>query len=60
MPQRWVWKNNYGGVVARVYCTMVTFAAVAFVWFLNCWNLSGWRGYHPPTRVFLLFNPVTR
>jgi len=37
------WKNNYWGVVARVYYTLVIVAAVAFVWFLNYWNLLGWR-----------------
>ena len=37
------WKNGYWGVVARVYYTLVTVAAIAFVWFLNYWNLLGWR-----------------
>jgi hypothetical protein len=37
------WKNSYWGVAARVYYTLVTVAAVAFVWFLNFWNLLGWR-----------------
>ena len=37
------WKNNYWGIAARVYYTLVTVAAVAFVWFLNYWNLLGWR-----------------
>jgi Beta-lactamase len=37
------WKNSYWGIVARVYYTLVTIAAVAFVWFLNYWNLLGWR-----------------
>ena len=37
------WKNRYWGIVARVHYTLVTVAAVAFVWFLNYWNLLGWR-----------------
>jgi hypothetical protein len=37
------WKNSYWGVTSRVYYTFVTVAAVAFVWFLNQWNLLGWR-----------------
>ena len=37
------WKDRYWGVVFRVYYTLATIAAVAFVWFLNQWNLLGWR-----------------
>jgi hypothetical protein len=37
------WKNSYGGIAARMYYTLVTVAAVAFVWFLNFWNLLGWQ-----------------
>jgi CubicO group peptidase (beta-lactamase class C family) len=37
------WKDGYWGVVFRIYYTLVTVAAVAFVWFLNFWNLLGWR-----------------
>jgi CubicO group peptidase (beta-lactamase class C family) len=37
------WKDRYWGVAYRVYYTLVTIAAVAFVWFLNFWNLLGWR-----------------
>jgi len=37
------WKNGYWGVTSRAYYTLVTVAAVAFVWFLNYWNLLGWR-----------------
>jgi CubicO group peptidase (beta-lactamase class C family) len=36
------WKNSYWGIGARVHYTLVTVAAVAFVWFLNYWNLLGW------------------
>lgn len=38
-PQR----RPYWGIAGRVYYTLVTVAAVAFVWFLNSWNLLGWR-----------------
>jgi CubicO group peptidase (beta-lactamase class C family) len=38
-----VWKNGYWGVAFRGYYTLVTVAAVAFIWFLNYWNLLGWR-----------------
>jgi CubicO group peptidase (beta-lactamase class C family) len=37
------WKDRYWGAAYRVYYTLVTVAAVAFVWFLNQWNLLGWR-----------------
>jgi hypothetical protein len=37
------WKDSYWGIAARVHYTLVTVAAVAFVWFLNFWNLLGWR-----------------
>jgi len=37
------WKDSYWGIVGRVYYTLVTLAAVGFVWFLNNWNLLGWR-----------------
>ena len=35
------WKNHYWNIAGRVYYTLVTLAAVAFVWFLNYWNLLG-------------------
>lgn len=37
------WKDRYWGIAYRVYYTLVTVAAVVFVWFLNYWNLLGWR-----------------
>ncbi len=37
------WKNSYWGIATRVHYTLVTVAAVAFVWILNYWNLLGWR-----------------
>ena len=37
------WKNRYWGIASRAYYTLVTIAAVAFVWFLDYWNWLGWR-----------------
>lgn len=37
------WKNGYWSVPSRVYFSLVTVTAVAFVWFTNYWNLLGWR-----------------
>lgn len=37
------WKDRYWGTAFRVYYTLVTIVAVAFIWFLNQWNLLGWR-----------------
>lgn len=37
------WKEGYWGMTGRAYYTLVTAAAVAFVWFLSFWNLLGWR-----------------
>jgi len=37
------WKDRYWGVAFRIYYTLVTVAAVAFVWFLHYWNWLGWR-----------------
>jgi CubicO group peptidase (beta-lactamase class C family) len=37
------WTNRYWSIAGRGYYTLVTVAAVAFVWFLNYWNLLGWR-----------------
>jgi CubicO group peptidase (beta-lactamase class C family) len=37
------WKGRYWGVAFRGYYTLVTVAALAFVWYLNYWNLLGWR-----------------
>jgi hypothetical protein len=37
------WKDRFWGLTGRVHYTLVTLAAVAFVWFLNYWNLLGWR-----------------
>jgi len=37
------WKNSYWDIAGRFHYTLVIIAAVAFVWFLNYWNLLGWR-----------------
>ena len=37
------WKRGYWGIATRLHYTLVTVAALAFVWFLNFWNLLGWR-----------------
>jgi len=37
------WKKRYWGFAFRVYYTLATVAAVAFIWFLNYWNMLGWR-----------------
>lgn len=37
------WKNRYWGIAGRVFYTLATVAALAFVWFMNNWNLLGWR-----------------
>ena len=37
------WKDKYWGVAGRIYYTVVTLTAVAFIWSLNFLNLLGWR-----------------
>jgi len=37
------WKERYWSVAFRIYYTLVTVVALAFVWFLNFWNLLGWQ-----------------
>ncbi len=37
------WKERYWSALGRVHYTMVSLAALAFIWFLNYWNLLGWR-----------------
>ena len=38
-----VWKDQYWTRGARVLHTGAVAAAVAFMWFLNHWNLLGYR-----------------
>jgi CubicO group peptidase (beta-lactamase class C family) len=37
------WKERFWGFSFRLYYTLVTIAALAFVWFLQQWNLLGWQ-----------------
>lgn len=37
------WIRGYWRPAGRIHYTLVTLAAVAMVWFLNYWNLLGWR-----------------
>ena len=37
------WKNRYWGLLGRVHYTLVTLVALAFVWWLNNWNLLGFH-----------------
>lgn len=37
------WFKRYWGIALRIHYTMVTVSAIAFVWFLNYWNLLGYR-----------------
>lgn len=37
------WAHSYWSLAKRVHYTLVTLAAVAFIWFLNYWNLLGFR-----------------
>jgi len=37
------WKDGYWGVAGRVHYTLVTIAALAFIWSLNFLNLLGWK-----------------
>jgi hypothetical protein len=38
-----VWKKGLWGLMARLHYILVALAAQAFVWFLNYWNLLGFR-----------------
>lgn len=37
------WRNGYWHLSERIHYMLVTLAAVAYIWFLNYWNLLGWR-----------------
>jgi CubicO group peptidase (beta-lactamase class C family) len=37
------WKQRYWSVWGRIYYTLVTLAGLAFAWWLNYWNLIGWK-----------------
>ena len=38
-----VWWKGLWGLTARLHYTLVALAALAFAWFLNYWNLLGFR-----------------
>lgn len=37
------WKESYWSTFGRVHYSLITLAALTFTWFVNYWNLLGWR-----------------
>ncbi len=37
------WRNHYWSAIGRIYFTLLALPFVAFTWFLNEWNLLGFR-----------------
>ena len=37
------WKNRYWGLLGRAHATLVALTGIEFVWFLDNWNLLGFR-----------------
>ena len=37
------WKQRYWSFAGRVHYTIVTLAALTFIWLLNDWNLLGFK-----------------
>ena len=37
------WKNRYWGLLGRAHATLVALTGMEFVWFLDHWNLLGFR-----------------
>jgi CubicO group peptidase (beta-lactamase class C family) len=37
------WRDDYWSVPGRLHYSLVTLAALVFIWFLNYWNLLGFR-----------------
>ena len=37
------WHRRYWSAIGRAYYTVLTVAALSFIWFLNYWNLLGFR-----------------
>jgi hypothetical protein len=35
------WLRSYWGLVARIHYSLVAITFIAFIWFLNAWNLLG-------------------
>jgi hypothetical protein len=40
-----VWKNKYYSIIGRLHYSLMSVAAVGFIFFLNYWNLLGFRMY---------------
>ncbi len=44
LPMLWLaWREHFWGVASRLHYTVTVVGLLAFVWFLNQWNLLGWR-----------------
>ena len=44
LPFAWLaWQDGYWGRPARLHYTAIVGGLLAFAWFLNQWNLLGWR-----------------
>lgn len=39
------WQNKYYSLIGRLHYSLITIAAVGFIFFLNYWNLLGFRMY---------------
>jgi hypothetical protein len=38
-----IWMRREWSLAWRIYYSLVTIASIAFIWWLNSWNLLGWR-----------------
>jgi len=38
-----IWLRREWSLAWRIYYSLVTIASIAFIWWLNSWNLLGWR-----------------
>jgi CubicO group peptidase (beta-lactamase class C family) len=39
----WAWKNGYWNLTGRIHYTSVVLALLTFIWWLNNWNLLGYK-----------------
>ena len=39
----WAWKNGYWSLKGRIHYTSVVLALLTFIWWLNNWNLLGYK-----------------
>ena len=39
----WAWKNGYWSLTERIHYTSVVLALLTFIWWLNNWNLLGYK-----------------